>query len=239
MQYKPIKSRKMYEEIADQIRDRIKTGELTPGDKLDSVQQLAEQFHVGRSAVREALSALRAMGLVEMRQGEGTFVREYDAALLSQSISTAVLMNQKDVKDLLELRKILEAGAARAAAIHRKEEDLAPMEKALEEMRAAAGNEQLGEQADLNFHLAVAGATHNRLLVNLMNSVSGMMAETMRETRRIWIYSRKTSAEQLYQEHQDIYRAIAVRDDGQAQQAMLTHLANVEEVLMKYFTETI
>lgn len=71
MKYKQIKTKKIYEEVAEALLESIKSGELEPGDKLDSVQALADSFQVSRSAVREALSALKAMGMVEMKQGKG------------------------------------------------------------------------------------------------------------------------------------------------------------------------
>jgi GntR family transcriptional repressor for pyruvate dehydrogenase complex len=238
LKYKQIKSRKIYEEVADELIKMIKDGKLSPGDKLASVQQLAENFKVGRSAIREALSALRAMGLVEMRQGEGTYVKQYDPGALSQSISTAVLMNKEDVKDLLEVRKILEVGSVAVAAANWAGTDLAEIEKSLQEMSEAIGHEELGEKADLKFHIAIARASHNNLLVSLMNSVSETMAVTMRETRRIWIYSHETTSERLYHEHKNIFESIRVRDANRAQQLMLTHLVKVEEVLTAYFEET-
>ena len=134
MTYKQIKKRKIYEEIADQLLDKIKSGELSPGSKLDSVQSLAEGFDVGRSAVREALSALRAMGLVEMRQGEGTFIKQYDPSTLSQSLSTGILMNRQDTIELLQVRKILETGCAASAAEKRTEEELFQIQQALMDM---------------------------------------------------------------------------------------------------------
>ena len=78
MKYKQIKTKKIYEEVADALLEKIKAGELKPGEKLDSVQALSESFQVSRSAVREALSALKAMGLVDMKQGEGTYIREFE-----------------------------------------------------------------------------------------------------------------------------------------------------------------
>ncbi|GAB7388864.1 L-lactate utilization/bacilysin biosynthesis transcriptional regulator LutR [Bacillaceae bacterium] len=237
MEYKKIKPRKIYEEVAEQIKQMILRGDLKPGDKLDSVQQLAENFQVGRSAVREALSALRAMGLIEMKQGEGTYVCQYDPRSLVQPISSAVLMNEKDIRELLEVRKILEVGAVGVAAVRWEPADLQPMEEALAEMRAGVGDEELGERADLKFHIAIAHATHNEMLMTLMNSVSEIMGETMRETRRIWLFSRQTTVERLYQEHRAIFEALRQRDVNEAQQRMLTHLVQVEEVLTKYFQQ--
>lgn len=236
MNYKQIKPRKIYEQVAEAIMEMIKSGQLKPGDRLDSVQQLAENFQVGRSAVREALSALRAMGLVEMHQGEGTYVREFDSKMLTLPVYTAVLMKKADVKNLLEVRRILEVGAVGAAALRWKEEQLVEINVALEDMRHA-NDEELGEESDFRFHMAIAKASQNELLISLMNNVSEMMVTTMRETRRLWLYSKKSTLGRLTQEHQSIYHAIEQRNVVLAQELMLDHLQSVEEVLMKYFNE--
>ncbi|MCP1157250.1 FadR family transcriptional regulator [Bacillus infantis] len=214
----------------------IKSGELKPGDKLASVQQLAENFQVGRSAVREALSALRAMGLVEMHQGEGTYIREFESNMLTLPVYTAMLMKKADVKNLLEVRRILEVGAVSAAAERRTVEQLAEIESALEQMKKAS-DEELGEEADFQFHMAIAKASQNDLLISLMNNVSEMMVTTMRETRRIWLYSTEKALGRLTLEHQSIYESIRDQDGPRAKQLMLDHLHSVEEVLMKYMNE--
>jgi len=239
MQYKQIKPRKIYEEVAEAILDMIKKGDIKPGEKLDSVQQLAENFQVGRAAIREALSALRAMGLVEMKQGEGTFVKEFDPMTFTLPLSTAALMSMKDLEHLLEVRKILEVGAAFAAANKRTEQDINAMQFALNEMKSNLENEELGEKADWLFHIAVAAASQNPILISLMNNVSGMMVEAMRETRKIWLYSQQTTAERLYKEHEEIFYAIKEKDPNKAQNLMLKHITNVENVLRKYHQSNI
>ncbi|OAO79033.1 Lactate-responsive regulator LldR in Firmicutes GntR family [Anoxybacillus flavithermus] len=234
--YKQIKPKKIYEEVAEAILHMIQTGQLKPGDKLDSVQQLAENFQVGRAAIREALTALRAMGLIEMKQGEGTYVREFDPAMLSFPISAALLMNKEDVAHLLEVRKLLEVGAAGLAALKRTEEDLRAMQSALAQMREVIGDEELGEKADFLFHMAIAEATKNPLLVSLMNNVSGMMMETMRETRRIWLFAKQTTTEQLLEDHIAIFEAIREQNIELAQERMKDHLGHVEKVLSDYIS---
>lgn len=234
MNFKRIKTKKIYEEVAEAIFDMIKTGALKPGDKLDSVQQLAEKFQVGRAAIREALTALKAMGLIELKHGEGTYVREFDPTVLTFPLSVAVLMNKEDIWHLLEVRKLLEAGAASLAAHKRTEQDLNAMEQALHEMQEGIGNDELGEKADLAFHMAVAVASHNPILVSLMNSVSEMLIETMRETRRIWLFSKQTTTEKLLQEHTNIFEAIQEKNAEAARERMLQHLTNVENILQKY-----
>lgn len=237
MNYKKIRPKKIYEEVEEAIYEMIRSGQLKPGDKLDSVQQLAENFQVGRSAIREALTALRAMGLIEIRQGEGTYVKEFETSQIAFPLSSAILMNKGDIANLLEVRKILEIGTAFSAAQNRSSENLESMEEALEEMKLANGNGELGEKADLQFHLAIAEGTNNPLLINLMHHVSGLMVETMKETRRLWLYSKQTTTDKLYAEHFSIYEAIKNKEAEQARTLMLEHIENVEEVLQKYIEQ--
>lgn len=235
MEFKQIRPKKIYEEIAEALHEGIRSGALKPGEKLASVQQLAENFQVSRSAVREALSALKAKGLIEMRQGEGTYVKKFEADQIMFSLPSAILMKKEDINHLLEVRRIMETGAAAAAANNRTDEDLKKMKAALEEMKMANGVEELGEKSDLDFHLAVAVSSQNPLLVNLLLNVSDIMQEAMKETRRLWLFSKQTTTERLYEEHLTIYEAIVKKDENKASEAMLYHLQKVEKVLKKYF----
>ncbi|WP_070120463.1 FadR/GntR family transcriptional regulator [Bacillus marinisedimentorum] len=232
MQYKQIRPKKIYEQVAEALIEMIRNEALKPGDRLDSVQQLAENFNVGRSAVREALSALRAMGLVEMRQGEGTYLKAFDPEALKLPIHTALLMKKKDIENLLEVRKVLEAGTVEAAAVRRSEDDLIRIKTALEEMKIATGNEELGEKADFDFHMAIARASGNNLLVSLLNNVSEMMISLMRETRRLSLYSEKSTWERLYDQHSLLYDAIKSQHPEAARAAIFEHLGHVEKILM-------
>lgn len=238
LEYKKIKPKKIYEEVTEALHEMIRTGQLPPRSKLESVQQLAENFQVSRSAIREALSALKAMGLVEMKQGEGTFIKEFDATQMTFPLSTAILMKKKDVAHLLEVRKIIESGTAGLAAKNRSEEDLEAMAQALEEMKRVKGDEELGEKADFQFHLAVSAAASNPILSTLLDQVSELMIETMKETRRLWLFSKQTSTENLVKEHAKIYHAILEKNEAKARDAMIEHLENVENILQKYFFES-
>lgn len=209
----------------------IKNGTLKPGNKLLPVHQLAEQFQVGRSAVREALSALRAMGLIEMKQGEGTYVRNFDPSSLTKSLNNKLLMKKEDILNLLEVRKVLEVGAVRAAAAKRTEANLQNMKQWLDEMAKSIGDEKAGEKADFHFHMGIAESSHNNILLELMNHVSEMIAETIGESRRIILYGEQTTSERLLEEHQSIYDAVLKQDVELAQQAMLDHLTNVEHIV--------
>ena len=234
MKYKQIKPKKIYEEVADTLLESIRSGDLKPGEKLDSVQQLAESFQVGRSAIREALTSLRAMGLIEMRQGEGTYVKAFEASGIAFPLKSALLMNSDDLKSLMEVRKILETGIAASAAERRTREDLNAMKQAVMDMVKYSADPELGEKADLAFHLAIAKAAGNSLLASLMHHVADMTAESMRETRRLCLYEEMATVDQLNVQHEAILQAIESGEAKQARKAMNTHLDYVEIVLRNY-----
>ncbi|MEK4760329.1 FadR/GntR family transcriptional regulator [Viridibacillus sp. FSL E2-0187] len=237
MNYKKITRKKIYEEVADILLEMIKEGQLKPGDQLDSVQELAINFQVGRSAIREALTSLRAMGLIEMRQGEGTFVKTFTADNLAYPIQSAMLMTNKNIQELLEVRQILETGIVASAAQKRTAEDLEVMRVHLKEMINHTKNSDLGERADLAFHLAIAKAADNVLLSTLMQHVSDLMSESMRETRRICLYDEKQTLDLLNEQHHLIYKQIEAQDSEAAAKAMKSHLQFVESVLAQYIQE--
>ncbi|PCD84322.1 transcriptional regulator [Lysinibacillus fusiformis] len=238
MELRKIKPKKIYEEVSEILHEKIRAGVLKPGDRLDSVEQLAEQLQVSRSAVREALSALKAMGLIEIKQGSGTFVKSVPPNRLDFPLSTAMLSNKLDIARLLEVRKIIEVGAAASAAISRTEQDIQAMVQILDDMKQAHGDGELGEKVDYQFHVAIATASQNPLLATILDQISGLMIDTMKETRRIWLYSKKTTSEQLYEEHMNIFLAIQQQNEELAKQAMTFHLSNVEKVLLQYFETT-
>lgn len=238
MTFQRVKSRKIYEEIADQIEQMIIKQELKTGQKLASVEALAKQFAVGRSAVREALSALRAKGLLEMRQGEGTFIRAYDRAVLSHAISSAVLMNAQEIRELLEVRKFLEVGCAGAAAERRRESDLQVMQSILEKMENNLHDEVVGEEADVRFHLAIAAASGNRMLTQLMDTVAGTMGARMRDSRRLWLYSDESTVRKLLDEHRAIFVAISTGNRLEAEQLMFRHLNKVEQTISRFLDKS-
>lgn len=188
--------------------------------------------------MREALASLKAMGLIEIKQGSGTFVKEVSEQILEFPLSTSILAHRENVPHLLELRKIIEVGTVVSAARNRTQEDIERLKEILEKMKTVQGDEELGEKVDFEFHMAIAASSHNPLIPNLLDQVSGLTIDLMRETRRIWLYSKQTTAEQLYDEHMQIFLAIKQQNPELAELAMYTHLSNVEKILMKYFDGT-
>ena len=235
MELKKLITKKKYEEVSEILHEKIRCGELKPGDKLDSVEHMAEQLQVSRSAVREALAALKAMGLIEIKQGSGTYVRDVSEKKLKLPLSTSILSNRETIFHLMELRKIIEVGTIVSASKKRTQKDIDILEGILQKMKEAQGNGELGEKADFEFHCAIAAASQNPFLQNLLEQISELMIETMRETIRIWLFSKQTTSEKLYDEHMQIFLAIKQQNPELAKLAMSSHLNNIFNILTDYF----
>lgn len=231
MQFNPVKRQKSSEIVLEEIKARIVNGQLQPGDRLSSVVELASQFGMGRSTVREALSALQAMGWLEIRQGGGTFVSQTLPA--DDDEPTDPFYRAESLIELIEVRKYIETGCAALAAERRTEEDLNRLENIIQHMSECLSDETQGEEADIQFHLQIAQASHNSLLQHLMESLTQRMRETMSDTRRLWFYAEKQAAARLLLEHKDLLEAIRDQDAELAASLMMQHLLKVEQVLRK------
>jgi GntR family transcriptional repressor for pyruvate dehydrogenase complex len=226
-----ISRKKVHEEIADLIMEDIRKGILTPGDKLPSISSMAESHQVSSASVREALNTLRVMDVIEVKHGQGSYVKERMPLGFEYEFE---IITRKDIENLLGLRKIIEVGCAELACTHADEDDLVKLYGALEKMQTAVMNNELGEQADYEFHISIAESTGNQMLVDLLDDVSEKMLETMKETRRIWLYEEKKSIRRIHEEHKAIYEAIRNKDIEGAKEAMLIHLNGVESVLLEH-----
>jgi GntR family transcriptional repressor for pyruvate dehydrogenase complex len=219
-------NRKSYEIVAEELEKIIRGGIVQPGERLDSIENLAKQYRVGRSTIREALSQLKARGLVEIRHGGGTFVSE--SFRLSDSIEEVNIHDEKELFQLLQVRKLIEVGCIELAAKYRTEQDLLEMEHIIRIMEAAVGNEQMSQIYDVNFHMAIAKATQNPFLQSMMDSISTTMMHTIQETRKLWLYSESKSAQQLFGEHERMYKAIRAQNEQMAVEVMKKHLTKIE-----------
>jgi len=232
MKLKPVKTKKIYEEIVEQIRLLVAEGQLKAGDRLPSERDLAERLQVSRASVREALSALEMMGLLEIRSGEGTYIKHVNIDSIVAPLAWVLSMEKDMVLELLEVRKILETQAAMLAAERAEPEELKEIGEALAGMKEDLDRNRLGDASDHAFHYAVARATHNKILVRLMNAISDLMHQTLRASR-MKLFESPGVPERLYKEHEAIYRAINARMPTEASNLMFYHLQGVEEEYLK------
>ncbi|MCR8657225.1 FadR/GntR family transcriptional regulator [Paenibacillus endoradicis] len=231
MQPIKVETEKGHEIVQRVILSQIEDGSLQPGHKLPSVVDLSTSFGVGRSTIREAISALKAMGWIDVKHGGGTFVSKVLPTI--QNSSRDPFEEAENIKEILEVRIWLESGSASLAAEHRNDADVARLQHIISLMQQAVelDDTQMSEQADIDFHLAIAAASHNELLNTLMSSLTSKLTETMGKTRQLWFFEDKSSNTLLLNEHRAISDAIIAQDHLLASKLMQAHLQKVEKVL--------
>ncbi len=228
--FKPIKTKKIYEEIVDQLRELIHTGAFSPGDQLPPEREMAAMLGVSRASVREAVVVLQALGILTVKPGEGTYV---SASMNSETIEPLALIlsvEQNSLLQLMEVRRILEAEAAALAALRATREDRQKMVAVLDDMRATAERHEQGVEFDLFFHFTIAEATKNPLLRRIIKTLDNMMHQTFLVNRNE-MYANPITADRILNEHQIILDAILSGDAGAAREGMLHHLGHVEDGL--------
>ena len=228
-----VQSRKMYEDVVEQLKEIISNGNLKPGDKLPSVRELSQSFNVGQSTIREALSVLKTVGLIETRQGEGTFIRHFDPSILNQSIPDYLLVSKEDIIDLLDVRKMLERGSVALAAQRRTDEDLKKIKNVITQMESDLTSDTFGEEADWAFHFAIAEASCNKILISLMEQLSTTMRKALKASRSR-LYTTPGMPERLLAEHRNIYQAIQEQHVTKAEERMIAHLVGVQEQILSF-----
>lgn len=237
--FERITSQRIYQQIVDQISRMIREGALRPGDRLPPERQLAEAFGVSRAAVREALSALSVTGLLEVRPGEGTFIRSATPEGLVAPLALLLTIERDEAvgRELLEIRMALEAESAFLAAQRWEPEDLSAIEGALRAMEDEHRSGQLGAAADWQFHYAIAAASGNGLLLQVMRTLSESMRESLEAYRRRLLRI-PAMGDRLLAEHRGILEAIRDRDGPLARERMRAHIEGVERALYHQASET-
>lgn len=228
MVFQQIRPQKGSELVLQHIKTQIETGTYAPGSKLPTVVALAASFQVGRSTIREALSALKAMGWVDIRHGGGTYVVPQ-----LPTESNSLFDHSESLQEVQEVRRFIEAGCATLAANRRTEEHLAVLREILQDMEASLEQEEASEQADIRFHKEIARASQNSLFFGMMESLTEQLQVSMKASRRLWFFAERASAEQLLQEHRDIFDAIAAQDEQLAAEKMSQHIAKVDQVIQR------
>jgi len=223
--FSPIKSTKVYEQVIDQIQMMIANGELKRGDKLPSERQLAEQLQVSRTSVREALRALQIIGLIEVKQGDGNFIKESFDFCLLQPLSVMFMLQQTKPADIVELRKVIEVETATLAAQRITDEEILELKVLVEQLKEYSLNddEKNSVKVDKELHYKIAQFSKNFLLLNILNVISVLM-DTFIEDARGMILTNNENKDVLIMQHENIYKALARRNPEAAANAMRDHI---------------
>ncbi|WP_127484331.1 FadR/GntR family transcriptional regulator [Paenibacillus ehimensis] len=223
MTIKKIKYHRVYEDVIEQIENIILEGNLAPGDVLPTERELAQAFGISRGTLREAFRILEREGLIETRPGGGRFLsknlaKAEDTKRILENIERATII------ELLEAREIFETGIVELAAVRATEQDIAEIESALERWGTIDSDSDDPVNPDQAFHLSIAKATHNVVLVNLIDLHMDLLQKTL--TKTVDIPGRKS---EVYKEHDAILQAIKEKDPAKAKAALLHHLQQVKQ----------
>ena len=222
------KKSRLYEEIADLLMQKIKDGDLRPGDKLPPERVLAEEMKVGRPVIREAIRSLELMGCIESRIGDGTYIRTPSIQNVMDPISMVFSQDKKLLNELIEVRLILETEVASLAAARRTEEQLLKLEKTLSDMEQEIKLGRNAIEQDEAFHKSLAEAAGNNALNTILGMCSGMLTKTTEVTQRMEGIPLQTIAQ-----HRDILDAVAAGDEKRARLTMRKHLLAAQKNLSK------
>jgi GntR family transcriptional repressor for pyruvate dehydrogenase complex len=217
------------DEAIDKIKGMIVSGELGPGARLPKEADLAERLGLSRNSLREAVRALSMIRVLDVRQGDGTYVTSLEPNLLLDALSFVVDFHRDDtVLQFLEVRRILEPAAAALAAERMLDDDVDKLQLVLDDLGTDPTIEALVAN-DIEFHRQIAAGTDNAVLASLVEGLSG---PTMRA--RIWRgLTQEGAATRTREQHQAIVDAIASRQPDLARSWATVHIAGVEEWLRR------
>ncbi len=229
VRFTAIKHVRTYMEIVEQISRMIRTEELPPGEKLPSERALSVELGIGRQCLREALSVLEVLGLIEVKKGRGTFVR--DDALITLTSKDLDLEEVGDPFALLEARKALEPHVASLAAKMAHPQDLDEMDEIIKEMEDVLNRGEHASDQDKRLHVVIARASRNPVFHKLMNEIIANMG------KRLWLTLKEKSLqvtgrnERYHEEHIKLVTAIRQGNSRLAEKLMIQHLQGIEQDL--------
>lgn len=218
----PVPRLRLYEELVTRLQAYVEEAGLQPGDRFPPERELAARLGVSRATLKQAIVVLEVQGILEVRHGGGTYLRHPET--LGEPL-TQLVQKRQHLPEVMEAREALECKVAELAARRRSDDDLAALDRALAHMEAEILSGGIGAEGDREFHMAVATAARNTVLVNLMKAVADDVSET-----RIASLSEPDRPRQSLAAHRRIAEAIRERNPSAARRAMLHHLRVVADV---------
>jgi GntR family transcriptional regulator, transcriptional repressor for pyruvate dehydrogenase complex len=219
---RPLERSRLYEDVGERLGEFVRESSMVPGDQFPPERELSQRMQVSRTSVRQAFVVLQALGFVDVRHGEGVFLRRTGG--FGESLAK-LLDKRRRLPDVLEAREALEVKLAELAAGRRSERDLEAMKTTLEAMAMDISAGGLGIDGDAAFHHAIALAARNEVLLHLIDA----MAEVIQESR-VESLSEPGRPPRSLQAHRRILAAIESRNTELAAEAMRLHLRVVADV---------
>ncbi|WP_394250741.1 FadR/GntR family transcriptional regulator [Arthrobacter pityocampae] len=215
---------RLYEQLVEQLLGYIESARLRPGDLLPAERDLAERLGVSRATLAQALVALEVLGVIDVQHGTGAVLRHRPSVA---TVIRGLREHRSRLPDIVEARSTLEVRLAALAAERRTDEDLAAIDRALDEMRAEIDDGGRGAHGDELFHQAVTAAAHSPVLAQLMAFIGEMVLETRLES-----LAQPGRPEQSLASHRSIEEAVRAQDPAAAAAAMQRHIDLVSDVAL-------
>jgi len=219
---RPIKPKRLSDQIFEQLRDSIYRGQLKPGEKLPPERELAAAFNVSRPSLRAAMDKLTHIGLIEQRQGQGTFVRSLQSRYEQNPLREVMEGEEVSLVDLLEVRLGLEVQSVAMAATRATDKDISAMEMCVQDMLSRVDEGEVGSEEDVAFHMAIAYATKNSAQIYLMRNFYELLFHAINESR--FYLSEAGNLSRMGQQHSEILQCIKEHDPESAQEKMKDHI---------------
>jgi GntR family transcriptional regulator, transcriptional repressor for pyruvate dehydrogenase complex len=222
-------NRALSEKIIAQISDALVAGELKPGDRLPPERELAEQFGVSRTVIRDAVKTLAGRGILHVKHGAGIFVSTSEENAIGRlgALSDILPLQGVSLRDLFEIRKVLEAEGAEWAARRRNDYHLERLRGILEDAYRNSENIEVLSERDAQFHVAIAEASQNLVLVRVMLTLLDLLAQSRRESLSI-----PGRAKLSLKDYERIVEEIEAQRHEGARETMLEHLTSVESAAL-------
>lgn len=221
---------RIFERILEYFKRLMQQGEIKPGDRLLPERDLASQLGVSRTSLREALRAMELLGLLEIIPKQGASILTPNPGSMLSFLGLALSLRPIISEDILEVRIIIECGAARLATKRASREELAQMKAILDRMPRTITGDDCGAQADFDFHDSIIRATHSDFLMFVYEAIEGLLRRSHRE-RRIALFNYPRILQNLVKDHVAIYEAVAGGDEQAAEEKMREHFISAQ----KYF----
>jgi GntR family transcriptional regulator, transcriptional repressor for pyruvate dehydrogenase complex len=219
---RPLERSRLYEEVGERLGQFVRESSMKPGDQFPAERELAHRLQVSRTSVRQSFVVLQALGFVDVRHGEGVFLRRMRG--FGESL-TKLLERRRRLPDVLEAREALEVKLAELAATGWRAEDLRSMKAALQHMQAEVAGGGLGTEGDAAFHHAIAIASRNEILLHMIDTMADVIQES-----RIESLSEPGRPPRSLEAHRRILAAIEARKPQLAADEMRQHLRVVADV---------
>jgi len=228
-----INKKKLADSVIEEIKRMINSGEFRKGDKLPNQNVFAAQLGVSRTSLREALSTLTRIGVIEQRPGYGTVLRSHIPALFTDHLTPPLISDKQATIELIEARRFIEIGAAELSVKNASPKQIKEMGLLIKEMTRSLKEGRIDDyiEQDVAFHFSIAKASRNRFLVNLFVTIRGFMEQYMRESFHLLPYMLKRSLKF----HQNIYQAVKEGNHSKAVFQMEKHILDIQRAIQQYY----